>query len=755
MPSEYDILTNEGGFLDKFEQAHLDTLSARDTAVNSIGATGGVDYVVTSITERDNLSASSGEVALVLSGNTGEFYEWDGSAWGQKGPTLRDISLGPTTVSQLSDLRSTSASSTGELVQVSSDNGGLFVAKASDPFGNGDDGATALQASDGTWWVRREALADEPIKAKWYGLEEGSGVDNTSALQTALDHFLRVELPDGDYGEISTPITLRAGHKITSDGTFRVASALGSGVTDDVFKHTIDATVETTTSASIAAKDRTIPVNDESAFSVGDLIKLDDSDSAGSGNYEKSEYCVIAGINAGEILTSNPIFYQHGSGKDIERYDQDPAPSVSGVDITLTDDEHQGMLIQGINPRVANCTMRAPNSAGRRGIKVFGKNPVAENCRGVSLTYSQAIGQGYGVSITGVGGTVRGGTFENVRHPVTSPDRSVLSKALRITDVQVVGHDGTQNTIDLHANVAYSSIQGCTISNGGILIRSGYVTVHDNEITNNGAASTALRLLNDKQAIHKRVKITENRIIARGNSNPALWLQEAITDSVVKGNHVIGRNMSASTFDLGRGAGVASKNSVIEENYVSSDTQTTVRLFGGDDLRVFDNTFISKSGNPALVFRTGNATYHARRNEIRAPSNGNAAKVEVDSGLVVTLARNLYETSFQFVGDAPGESELYLEGNTEIGAQFVGADSGSESFDGDGSKTTFTIPHNLNKGGATGRAPTVVQFWPESADAAGNAHVSNKGDGSFDITFASAPPSGTGNVVIGYKVERV
>jgi hypothetical protein len=237
MPSEYDILTNEGGFLDKFEQAHLDTLSARDDAINSIGATGGVDYVVTSITERDNLSASSGEVALVLNGNTGDFYEFDGTAWNQKGPTVRDISLGPTTVSQLSDLRSTSSTSTGELVQVSSDGGGLFVAKASDPFGNGDDGIDVLQASDGTWWVRRAMLG---------------GRTNASNLSKGIVDRKRLSIPSNqqfnvpnDYATIQDalddlPQVARKEYVINvDDGTYNedllVEGLINASWTDGVF----------------------------------------------------------------------------------------------------------------------------------------------------------------------------------------------------------------------------------------------------------------------------------------------------------------------------------------------------------------------------------------------------------------------------------------------------------------------------------------------------------------------------------------
>jgi len=210
--------------------ARDDALSARDTAVNSISATGGVDYVVTSITERDNLSPSNGEVALVLSGNTGEFYEWNGSAWNQKGPTLRDISLGPTTVSQLSDLRSTPSSSNGEIVQVSSDDGGLFVSRASDPFGFGDDGAVVLQASDGTWWVRQAMFNSNTVNVKWFGAKadwDGStGSNNLPAFEDAIRAadsagVRTVYAPSGDY-YLDNTLGIRKDVQLVGDGGYRI-----------------------------------------------------------------------------------------------------------------------------------------------------------------------------------------------------------------------------------------------------------------------------------------------------------------------------------------------------------------------------------------------------------------------------------------------------------------------------------------------------------------------------------------------------
>lgn len=75
-------------------------------------------------------------------------------------------------------------------------------------------------------------------------------------------------------------------------------------------------------------------------------------------------------------------------------------------------------------------------------------------------------------------------------------------------------------------------------------------------------------------------------------------------------------------------------------------------------------------------------------------------------------------------------------------------DSGSATASGDGAATTFTIPHNL------GMTPSDPDVWPESADAAGDFYISAKGPTSVDVTYLSAPASGTNNLTWGYAFER-
>lgn len=59
---------------------------------------------------------------------------------------------------------------------------------------------------------------------------------------------------------------------------------------------------------------------------------------------------------------------------------------------------------------------------------------------------------------------------------------------------------------------------------------------------------------------------------------------------------------------------------------------------------------------------------------------------------------------------------------------------------GDGTATTFSLSHSL------GSTPSVVSVTPTSADANGTFYVSSKTSTTIDVTYASAPASGTSNL---------
>lgn len=68
--------------------------------------------------------------------------------------------------------------------------------------------------------------------------------------------------------------------------------------------------------------------------------------------------------------------------------------------------------------------------------------------------------------------------------------------------------------------------------------------------------------------------------------------------------------------------------------------------------------------------------------------------------------------------------------------------SGTETQSGDGATTTFTIPHGLASTPNLGD----VDVTAASADAAGDFYISNTTSTDIEITYASAPTSGTDNL---------
>jgi hypothetical protein len=101
---------------------------------------------------------------------------------------------------------------------------GIFVPMDGDPFGNGDDGATALQARDGTWWTRRTAL-EGTFNARHFGAQKDRQGDAAPAIQSAIDTAAgfssdrpaTVRIPNGVYS-IESGITLPDRVQLVGDG---------------------------------------------------------------------------------------------------------------------------------------------------------------------------------------------------------------------------------------------------------------------------------------------------------------------------------------------------------------------------------------------------------------------------------------------------------------------------------------------------------------------------------------------------------
>jgi hypothetical protein len=76
---------------------------------------------------------------------------------------------------------------------------------------------------------------------------------------------------------------------------------------------------------------------------------------------------------------------------------------------------------------------------------------------------------------------------------------------------------------------------------------------------------------------------------------------------------------------------------------------------------------------------------------------------------------------------------------------YVTENSGKYQISGDGHTTTFNIAHGCST------TPTSAQVMPGHADARADHHISAIDGTNITVTFASAPPSGTNNIVLYWR----
>jgi len=108
---------------------------------------------------------------------------------------------------------------------------GVFVPIKRDPFGRGDDGAVTVQASDGTWWVRRSVVENRTYNVRAFGAKGDGQTDDYGPIQEAINFAEqeggRVVIPAGTYNVSETLIT-----------DTRRASLVGAGNEETVLRKT-------------------------------------------------------------------------------------------------------------------------------------------------------------------------------------------------------------------------------------------------------------------------------------------------------------------------------------------------------------------------------------------------------------------------------------------------------------------------------------------------------------------------------------
>ena len=111
---------------------------------------------------------------------------------------------------------------------------GPFIPTSSDPFGRGDDLATAVQYDTGEWWARADALEENTYRATWFGDANDQTIQDALDAATSDSGVSRVLLDHTHAYDINNPIVFNGGGVVLEGAagnfaTFDVTSSISKG----------------------------------------------------------------------------------------------------------------------------------------------------------------------------------------------------------------------------------------------------------------------------------------------------------------------------------------------------------------------------------------------------------------------------------------------------------------------------------------------------------------------------------------------
>ena len=256
-------------------------------------------------------------------------------------------------------------------------------------------------------------------------------------------------------------------------------------------------------------------------------------------------------------------------------------------------------------------------------------------------------------------------------------------------------------------------IEGCSFGIG-LRAAGGLTPIHNVLIGNVCKANSmdGIVLVNDKHTLVKGNILLENK--RRGLS------LEGSSYNIVFGNHAA-KNAWAGIVVAVASNNIVSDNYIVENSQAADTTYHNLEFWGASH-----NNFIQ--GN---IIRIGEA--------VNRPRWGIFIPAETTDSVIKN--NDLRNSGVHGAIQDAGVGTI-IEGNPG----YVDRNSGVATFSGDGVATSFTFAHGLAD------TPTVVNLEARSADAAGDKHWSADAV-NITVTFITAPPAGTNNVVIGWEAK--
>jgi hypothetical protein len=164
--------------------------------------------------------------------------------------------------------------------------------------------------------------------------------------------------------------------------------------------------------------------------------------------------------------------------------------------------------------------------------------------------------------------------------------------------------------------------------------------------------------------------------------------------------------------------------------YVNDNT--VIFESGGSTLQRGINTYIYSGGG-------GTSTVNIFRNIIDFKTTGTKRGIFLQSshsGLTTRIYDNQINNA---------TTNIYIHADNAGPVQYL-KNGGTATFSGNGSQTQFTIAHGLVG------TPNIWRVEAGSADAKGDKYVTANAT-NLTVTFATAPPAGTNNVVLVWQAE--
>jgi parallel beta-helix repeat protein len=296
------------------------------------------------------------------------------------------------------------------------------------------------------------------------------------------------------------------------------------------------------------------------------------------------------------------------------------------------------------------------------------------------------------IKTTGTGG---GGTDHGIEVKGYTHDFIILGNIIQ---------DTIGTAIDI-AQASYGVVVGNKIYNSkthGISVSTGS---YDIAVTGNVVVGTSTSQRGIRVTGSSRISVLNN-VVVNCPSN-GIDITDASSDIIVSGNIAKGNYYGVRVYNSNR--------VTVTSNYCSNSASDG----------------ISPGGTSADLLIENNFCY-----------NNSAYGIDIEAGPTNTVVKHNY-----LLGNTAGSLRNAGTGSViknNIG--YVTENGGVATFSGDGSTKTFTIAHGLAS------TPTKVLVTAGSDAAKGDFYVTADAT-NITVTYATAPPSGTNNVVLNWYAE--